>query len=125
MGDEKPLPVMFAHDREEYIHTVNQKGKCMIAGNITINGIDDKQLRTMLTVKIEHEQVLVFNPNQLQPINTQRPQPHQPGQPPKPPMQEQRYNNAVLAWNGEEGLKAVKELLDRLTNHNGHHEQAG
>lgn len=96
----------------------------MLTGTVIINGIDDQQLRTLLTVKIEHEQALVFNPNQLQPITHSRSQPHQPGQPPAQPMQEQRYNNAVLTWNNEAGLKAVKEVLDRLTNHKEHHEKA-
>lgn len=88
----------------------------MLTGNITINGIDDKQLRTLLTVKIEHEGSLIFSPNQLQPLPTPQ-QPHRPGQPqPQLPQQhEQIYNNAVVIWNNEAGLKAVKQLLHELT----------
>ena len=30
----------------------------MLSGSVTINGINDKQFRTLLTVKIEHEVLL-------------------------------------------------------------------
>ncbi|HSY03766.1 MAG TPA: hypothetical protein VK819_16505 [Acidobacteriaceae bacterium] len=97
----------------------------MLTGTLTINGIDDKELRTLLTVKIEHEESLVFNPNQLQPFTHPPQQPYRPGQPPQPAArQEQRYNNAVVSWNQEAGLKAVKELLHRLTEHDEKREQA-
>jgi hypothetical protein len=98
----------------------------MLTGSIVINGIDDKELRTLLSVKIEHEESLIFSPNQLQPIQ-QPVYPHRPGQPqpqPQPARQEQRYNNAVVSWNNEAGLKAVKELLHRLTEHAEKREQA-
>jgi hypothetical protein len=89
-----------------------QETHAMLTGNIVINGIDDKQLRTLLTVKIEHEGSLIFSPNQLQPL----PQPQRPGQPqPQPQNHEQLYNNAIVIWNSEAGLKAVKELLYVLT----------
>jgi hypothetical protein len=89
----------------------------VLSGNITINGVDDKQLRTLITVKIEHEGSLIFNPQQLQPIPQQN-QPPRPGYPQQPQPQqprEQTYNNAMVSWNGEAGLKAVKQLLHELT----------
>ncbi len=85
----------------------------MLSGSVTINGINDKQLRTLLTVKIEHEGSLIFNPSQLQPCQHGVPQ-LRPGQPAQPVNQEQLYNNAVLAWNSEAGLKAVLQLLVEL-----------
>lgn len=89
----------------------------MLTGNIVINGVDDKQLRILLTVKIEHEGSLIFNPQQLQPIQRQC-QPQRPGYPQQPqpqPPHEQVYNNATVAWTNEAGLKAVKQLLHELT----------
>ena len=87
----------------------------MLHGSVTINNIDDKQLRTLLTVKIEHEGSLIFNPQQLQPVPQVPVQPYRPGQPtPSPVTHEQRYNNAVLTWTSENGLKAVIELLVEL-----------
>ena len=85
----------------------------MLSGSVTINGINDKQLRTLLTVKIEHEGSLIFNPSQLQPCQHGVSQ-LRPGQPAQPVNQEQLYNNAVLAWNSEAGLKAVLQLLVEL-----------
>jgi hypothetical protein len=82
----------------------------MLTGNIVINGIDDKQLVTLLKVKIEHEASFYFSPNSLQPAT----QPQRPGQPPAP-QREQVYNNATVAWSTEDGLKAVKHLLHELT----------
>jgi hypothetical protein len=89
----------------------------MLTGNIVINGVDDKQLRTLLTVKIEHEGSLFFNPQHLQPVPRPN-QPQRPGYPPQPPPQtstEQVYNNATVTWTNEAGLKAVKQLLHELT----------
>ena len=83
----------------------------MLSGNITINGIDDKELITLLKVKLQHEQSLVFNPGVLQ----QASRPQHPGQPAARPNDQQSYNNAQLSWNSETGLKAVKQLLHELT----------
>jgi hypothetical protein len=80
-------------------------------GTIVLNGINDHHLRTILTIKIEHEGALVFNPNQMQPYV---PQPVRPGHVPQP-THEQLYNNVVITWTTEAGLRAVKELLHRLT----------
>ena len=90
-----------------------QKGTLTVFnGNITINGINDKQLRTLLTVKIAHEGSLVFSPNQLQPVSAQQ---QYPGQPQPTSNQPQTYNNAVVLWHSEAGLHAVKQLLNELT----------
>jgi hypothetical protein len=83
----------------------------MLNGTIVINGIDDKQLITLLRVKLQHEQSLVFNPSGLQQVS----QPQRPGQPAPPPNHQQAYNNAQVSWNSESGLKAVKQLLHELT----------
>jgi len=86
----------------------------MLTGTLSINRIDDSQLVKLLKVKIEHEGSLVFNPNQLQ-IAPPSQQPQRPGMPPLPPQKEQLYNNAVIQWHNEAGLKAVKQLLHELT----------
>jgi hypothetical protein len=87
----------------------------MLTGNIVINGVDDKQLRTLLTVKIEHEGSLIFNPQQLQPVPSQPQRPGYPQQPQPQPPHEQVYNNATVAWINETGLKGVLQLLHKLT----------
>jgi hypothetical protein len=75
----------------------------MITGSVTINGVSDEQLRMVLGVKIKNEDVLTFNPQQLQPA------PKQPGH------QTQQYNNMMLGWRDTKGLKAVEEILVDLT----------
>ncbi len=75
----------------------------MITGSVTINGVSDEQLRMVLGVKIKNEDVLTFNPQQMQPT-------------PKQPSQSiQFYNNMVLGWRDHKGLKAVEEILVDLT----------
>lgn len=74
----------------------------MITGSVTVNGINDEQLRTVLSVKIKNEEFLTFNPQQLQPV-------------PKQPNKEQVYNNMILAWRDHAGAKAVNEILHDLT----------
>jgi hypothetical protein len=94
-------------------------------GSLTLNGITDAQLDSIVRVKEQHEGVIEFNPQQLQPIgNGPRPFPGQsypgqsfPGQPlsPQPPPAGQSiYNNAVLSWRSDEGLGVVLEVLHRL-----------
>lgn len=75
----------------------------MITGSVTINGINNEQLRTVLSVKIKNEASLTFNPQQLQPIPKQHNQP------------EQLYNNMVLTWRDHAGAKAVYEILHQVT----------
>lgn len=78
------------------------------SGNITINGITDEDLIKMLEVKKRHEVDLTFDPRQLQPVmeGPNQQQQHQAG-----------YNNAILGWKTEDGLKAVLEILEHLTRH--------
>ena len=75
----------------------------MTNGQITLNGITDKQLIILLEVKSQHEGHINFTPQQMQPQVTQ-------GQPPV-----QHYNNVILTWHAEQGVEAIKELLHKLT----------
>lgn len=75
----------------------------MITGSVTINGVNDEQLRTVLAIKIKNEDVLTFNPQHLQPAQKQSNQ------------QEQRYNNMILQWKDHKGVKAIEEILQDLT----------
>ena len=54
----------------------------MNSGSLTLNGICDAQLDTIVRVKEQHEGAIDFNPQQLQPIGN-APQPF-PGRPPFP-----------------------------------------
>jgi len=76
----------------------------MNSGSVTINGITDRELLTLMEVKVHHEPHLGFNPQQMQPQQAQvegKPVPI--------------YNNVILTWNGRPGLDAVKDLLHKLT----------
>lgn len=75
----------------------------MITGSVTINGVNDEQLRSVLSIKIKNEAHLTFNPQQLQPL------------PKQPNQAEQFYNNMILAWRDQAGAKAVHEILHELT----------
>jgi hypothetical protein len=89
-------------------------------GSITLNGITDAQLDTIIRVKEQHEGAINFNPQQLQPIGNTPPffpgRPPIPGQPmPQPPQPVQSmYNNAVVSWPSDEGLGVVLEIIHRL-----------
>jgi hypothetical protein len=67
------------------------------SGSVTINGINDAELVTILEIKMRHEKSLNFNPQQLQPAAIS------PGV--------AGYNNAILHWNSEEGLEAVRQII--------------
>ena len=88
------------------------------SGSITINGISDSEFIKILEVKSKHEQVLIFNPQQMQAIVEQRQA--MPGQ--QPQQKQIGYNNVILTWSTNQGLIAVLEILRALTGH--HHEQA-
>ncbi len=77
----------------------------MISGQLTLNGITDAHLITILEIKERHRE-MVFNPAILQMVPRQMPQ--QQALP-------QTYNNVVLSWTTENGLEGVKEILHRLT----------
>jgi len=96
-------------------------------GSLTLNGITDAQLDTIIRVKEQHEGVIDFNPQQLQPVGPTQPffpgRPGFPGQPPFPgqpvPVQPPQagqgiYNNAVICWHADEGLAVILELIHRL-----------
>jgi hypothetical protein len=73
-----------------------------VTGTLTLNGIDDAKLVTILQVK-EQFPMLLFAPQAMQPI------------PPPGPQAKQVYNNAQISWSQGDGLAAIKELLNRLT----------
>ena len=93
----------------------------MNSGSLTLNGICDAQLDTIVRVKEQHEGAIDFNPQQLQPIgNAPQPFPGRPpfpGQPlpPQPPQAGQSINNnAVVSWHSDEGIGVILELVHRL-----------
>jgi len=71
-------------------------------GNLTLNGIDDRELVKILEIKIAHEKTLNFSPQAMQPQVT----------PNKPPY----YNNVQLHWTTEDGLTAVHKIVEFLLN---------
>jgi hypothetical protein len=82
----------------------------MKSGQITINGISDKELIKILEVKDKQEGSLIFNPQQMQ-ANMQVAHPNRPPVQPK----DAAYNNVILQFTNENGLKAVREILHHLT----------
>jgi hypothetical protein len=82
-------------------------------GSLTLNGISDAQLDTIVRVKEQHEGAIDFNPQQLQPTG----RPPFPGQP-FPPQPQQAgqsiYNDAIVSWHSDEGIGVILELLHRL-----------
>jgi hypothetical protein len=78
-------------------------------GSITINGISDSELIEILKIKEKHESDMMFNPASMKPhneiINGQQKQ--------------EGYDNAVLAFNNEDGLKAVLGILKVLNHEEG------
>jgi hypothetical protein len=57
----------------------------MNGGTLTLGGVTDSQVSIILAVKERHEGVLIFEPNQMQPVNGPG-QPWRPGMPPGPGM---------------------------------------
>ena len=74
------------------------------SGSFTVNGITDRDLVKILELKMKHQGKLIFNPQQLQPVNQQLP--NQP--------QETHYNAAIFSFNSEDGMRAVYEVMDYL-----------
>jgi hypothetical protein len=79
-------------------------------GTVVLNGINDKDLVKILEVKIRHERIVQFNPQQMQVVGTQQ--------------GTQIYNNVVLNWQNEEGLKAVHQVISILLGREEHAEKA-
>ncbi len=75
-----------------------------ITGQITLHGITDGDLITILQVK-EKTNVLGFSPQTIQPTQAQA----GPAQPLEPV-----YNNVVLEWGTNGGIEAVLEILNQL-----------
>ncbi len=73
----------------------------MFTGSVTINGVTDKDLVKILEIKIKHERILNFNPQQMQ-------------QAPNQGNQTPLYNNVILSWSNEQGLEAVHEIISIL-----------
>ena len=106
----------------------------MNGGTLTLEGVTDSQVSIILAVKERNEGVLIFEPNQMQPVNNPN-QPWHPGMPwgpgvpgfipgvPPPPGnplsqvhgQEETYNNVMLNFRDDAGLQAVFEVLRGLT----------
>lgn len=103
----------------------------MNGGTLTLEGITDSQVSIILAVKERHEGVLIFEPNQMQPVGNP-PQMWRPGMPPGPGMpgwnqgiqpgqvsqiqaHEETYNNVILNFRDDAGLDAIFEVLRELT----------
>jgi|SRR6516165_8621564 len=71
-------------------------------GTITLNGVTDRELIQILESKMRNEGKFSFSPSALQIQNK--------------PNQETAYNNAILVWTNEDGLKAVHEIIGVLLN---------
>lgn len=107
----------------------------MNGGTLTLEGVTDSQVSIILAVKERHEGVLIFEPNQMQPVSIPG-QTWRPGMPPGPGMpgwnpgmqsgqvpqiqaREETYNNVVLNFRDDAGLAAVFEVLRGLTGEGG------
>jgi hypothetical protein len=80
-------------------------------GTITLNGVTDRELIQILESKMRNEGKFNFSPSALQ-IQSK-------------PGQETAYNNAILVWTSEDGLKAVNEIIGVLLNKHGLPKVAG
>ena len=71
------------------------------SGSVTVNGINDSELAEILEIKAKAENLLSFNPQQLQ-------------------VQRQGngstlYTNATFNWGGVDGLNVVINILKMLS----------
>ncbi|MGC1482346.1 MAG: hypothetical protein WA789_01015 [Candidatus Acidiferrum sp.] len=73
----------------------------MTSGSMILNGVTDKQLAKIIEYKASHEGLFNFSLSQTQQV-------------PTPPNQPTTYNNFVILWGSDNGLKAVVELLASL-----------
>jgi hypothetical protein len=76
-------------------------------GDIVFSGITDAELIMILQIKEKHEQSLDFNPSQMQPTQV-------PAAPGNPHGGKKFYNNVRLNWRGDNGLKAVFQVVEGL-----------
>jgi hypothetical protein len=77
----------------------------MKAGSLTINGITDAELVTILQVKAKFPS-MSFNPHSLQPLMQAAPNNNQ--------QKQTGYNNAVISWVNHDGLSGALEILQAL-----------
>jgi len=84
------------------------------SGQLVLNGITDSELVKILDIKIKNENVLNFNPAQMQPgiSNLGGKQTHV-------------YNSVVLGWLNEQGLQAVQDVVQTLLTKEGQVKAAG
>ena len=73
----------------------------MTSGSMVLNGVTDKQLAKIIEFKASHEGLFNFNLSGIQQV-------------PTPPTQPATYNNFVMVWGNDNGLRAVLELLTSL-----------
>lgn len=73
----------------------------MTSGSLVLNGVTDRQLAKIIEYKAAHEGLFNFSLSQTQQV-------------PTPPNQPATYNNFVLVWGADNGLKAVIELVASL-----------
>jgi hypothetical protein len=71
-------------------------------GNVTMNGITDAELVMILQIKEKHEASIDFHPGQMKNAQTQSPTP------------KKFYNEVRLDWRGEDGLRALFQIVEAL-----------
>ncbi len=80
------------------------------SGNITLNGITDKEMVRIWEFKAKNEGAFTFNPQQFQVISNQG----------------TAYNNNVaFHWSGEVGLQVMHEIVGYLLKKEGKAEGIG
>jgi hypothetical protein len=70
-----------------------------MTGQVTLNGIDDKQLAEVLEIKAKNPGKFGFNPQTLQATNTQG---------------GAAYNGATFTWSNREAFEIVQDIVNRL-----------
>jgi hypothetical protein len=73
-----------------------------ISGMVTLNGISDQQLATIMEIKAKHPQ-MTFNPQAIQPFNET-----------VSGGVRQSYNNVQFGFSKPDDIKAVMEILTKL-----------
>jgi hypothetical protein len=73
----------------------------MTSGSLVLNGVTDKQLAAIVEFKVSPSGQFNFNLAATQQV-------------PVPPNQPSIYNNFIITWANDAGLKSVVELLSTL-----------
>lgn len=73
----------------------------MTSGSLVLNGVTDRQLAKIIEFKASHEGLFNFSLSQTQQVAT-------------PPNQPAMYNNFIIGWGNDNGLRAVIELVASL-----------